>query len=99
MPEDGCNRNTLGSLVSASPGASCVLSGRDQKVVELVSGPDRRSEPPRLLAAARPGLQWSGRVKIFRQDFWIFASWPIGFLLLREAWQHNQPDALVTDGV
>src|SRR5882724_3321876 len=87
MPEDGCNRGTLGALVSASPGCSCVLSGGDQKVIELVPGPDRCSEPPRLLAAAGPGLQWSGRVKIFRQDFRIFASWPIVFLLLRKAWR------------
>ncbi|OAF19359.1 hypothetical protein AXW67_36870 [Bradyrhizobium neotropicale] len=43
---------------------------------------ERRDDPAGLFSAAGPGFLRSRRVAVFRQNFWISASWrPVGLLL------------------
>ena len=43
---------------------------------------ERSDEPARLFPATGPGFLRSHRVTVFRQNFWISASWrPVGLLL------------------
>ena len=51
------------------------------ELLKPAPGLERRDDPARLFPATGPGFLRSRRVTVFRQNFWISASWrPVGLL-------------------
>src|SRR5262249_16781060 len=67
----------LGASVFSIPVSTYFFGSRDPEVFKLVPGPECRDKPSRLLATTGPRLGWGGRIKVFRQNFWVFAPRPV----------------------
>ena len=51
------------------------------ELLKPAPGLERRDDPARLFPATGPGFLRSRRVTVFRQNFWISASWrPVGLV-------------------